>query len=459
MALFTYTTFLLLVVVIVVLCSQNVEAGKNKGPGKGNSKGAGKANSKGAGKANSKGAGKGIGKGIGKSIGKVGQKVGQKVGNKGGNKSGPNKAQPTTKPICPPNTGCQKNGGPGACWNSVATLQTQYGPWDSTDYSSIVPGSKSSGEFCGDLDVCFALDESGSMTSVNFKKEIEFVRRLVATLVERLHKDHPGEYAAWLFDQDSEGINDEVEPLTPRYDSLLTALNGVYYNGGCTNVSAGLHNCRTELTLRRPDRTKVMFLLSDGLQTVDTGNGIFVQTEEDAEVIKSAQAMKDMGIHLFVIGMHEGTACNPSLREFLKKLASKVNGKELYFELSFTAIGSIGDQITENLANTVCDSNVVPKKNETDPESTCGCSIYNAASPGACVEELLSQDVGGKTGSCLYRGCENLRWACDVLNPTDTCELIRENAWVCDPAGIVDATHCDCIYTERTRVAHLRELA
>mmetsp|Transcript_38086 Transcript_38086/g.93376 ORF Transcript_38086/g.93376 Transcript_38086/m.93376 type:complete len:380 (+) Transcript_38086:68-1207(+) len=302
------------------------------------------------------------------------------------------------------------------------------------DYASLTAPDEGS---CSSIDLCFAIDESGSLGADHFGKEITFARALVSRLVARVDKKSPSRFSAWLFDQDSSPADDQVVSLTSDFQDVLNSLNGVTYDGGCTNIIAGLKNCATELD--DTSRTRVVLLISDGGQTVDAnGDNIFKPAEEDMAVLQYADHLKAQGITVMVAGFRpRGVVSDLGYRNFMKLLASSTpTGRDLYYEFSFEAVSDAERDIAGLLSKEMCDDDILTPPSNKE----CDCSYIVNENPGVCTS-LLQEGEG--ESSCQLRECQdNGSWQCDFANPTHKCATVEFPDWRCSSAAAGDK--CDC---------------
>lgn len=106
-----------------------------------------------------------------------------------------------------------------------------------------------------DINLCFALDGSGSITSAEYLAQKRFVDFIVAITLT----PEPGNYAGVQY-------HTHVTPisfLTKNRPAFLSAVKSSQRNGGGTNMAGGLGFCIFQLLPRPEDANKVI-ILGDG---------------------------------------------------------------------------------------------------------------------------------------------------------------------------------------------------
>lgn len=112
------------------------------------------------------------------------------------------------------------------------------------------------------IDIAFILDESGSVGISNWNKMIDFVKDIVGCFQVAPDKVH---FAAVTF-----GTAGKVEFLLGQYNSqsaVNTAFDNIVYNGGATNIAAGLTSTRVNVFGPAKDRARaanIAIIIADG---------------------------------------------------------------------------------------------------------------------------------------------------------------------------------------------------
>lgn len=154
------------------------------------------------------------------------------------------------------------------------------------------------------INICFAIDGSGSISKQEFQNEINFVLDTVSVLV-----DNPVEFAATQYATS----NYEISPLTADDESFILDVNGTKRFGGYSFVVGGVNYCFSQLR-RRPDEANHIVLLGDGLSNIG------------ASAVKRADLFRYLGGTLSVVGA--GFPDN----DILLKIAG--GNKDLVYEVS-----------------------------------------------------------------------------------------------------------------------------
>ncbi len=149
---------------------------------------------------------------------------------------------------------------------------------------------------CSPLDIVIAVDESGSIGSGNWPMCVSFIRNLVNSL-------HTGPTAVQVSVIKFNHYANLQFPLnmhTCNKPDLLSAINGLTYGGGGTNIGAAINKMRLEgFSLSNGDRchaANVGVVLTDGYSS-------------STATATAAQLAKDAGIELFAIGNYYLIIC------------------------------------------------------------------------------------------------------------------------------------------------------
>lgn len=140
-------------------------------------------------------------------------------------------------------------------------------------------------------DIVFILDSSTSVTDVNFKKILAFLKDFLSDASIDSGNVRVG---AVIYSTDV-----EVQFHLNRYSSkrdILDAIDNIAYVYGSTNTYGGLHTARTQMfTAGNGDRAgvpNIIFLITDGVSNVNA----FL-------TIPEAEAIRADNIHIYAIGI------------------------------------------------------------------------------------------------------------------------------------------------------------
>lgn len=135
---------------------------------------------------------------------------------------------------------------------------------------------------CPKINVCFAIDESGSINDAEFATITETVKGIAARIEEF---DSQSAYSAVGFSRTAE----LVAPLTSDIAQFNQLLDSNENEGGTTSLAAGLNLCRDQLL--NVDEPRLIVLITDG-DDMSTPMGIDV-----------APAIKDQRITIATVGI------------------------------------------------------------------------------------------------------------------------------------------------------------
>lgn len=226
---------------------------------------------------------------------------------------------------------------------------------------------------CQELAVCFAIDESGSIGSTNFRNVISFARTTISKLADEgtqagIHHS----YAAWTFATTSSEDKDRVSALTENASYVRTRLWEATYDGGKTNIYAGVLRCGAELV--KSNKRRILILISDGKQNVDKDgdlNALLSMTN----VLKTSNNVTIITLSTFSSKIPVSERA--SLKEYLQKLSS---GPKFSFASQFNLL----DQLVPSMMVSSCNVPVTPTPTPT-PIAQC-----KVASVCFAIEDTLS---------------------------------------------------------------------
>lgn len=181
-------------------------------------------------------------------------------------------------------------------------------PFDEV-WTADIKGPGEEGSVAKNLDISFVLDSSGSMDWNDSRRlRIELSKEFVDRLGD-------ADRASVV---DFDGSAHVVSPFTEDKDVLKQALNAIDSNGG-TNIFSGmevsLNEFETIQTGDDSDRVKVMFLLTDGEDSLSISSYDVL--------LKQAQ---DMGVTIYTVGLGSVNASK------LQYIADQTHGKYYYAE-------------------------------------------------------------------------------------------------------------------------------
>jgi uncharacterized protein YegL len=236
-----------------------------------------------------------------------------------------------------------------------------------------------------ELDVIFALDNSGSM----MKNDPDFITRtVVINFLEGLAE--AVRVGMVIFDTDAR----LVQPLTgittvESAERFLEGLDTITYKGQFTNTPAGMERAVYELkTNGRREAEKVVILLTDGI--VDTGNKD--QDLESEKWLKETLTLecKKQGIRIFGIAFTEQADFR-----LMQTLAVKTDGE--YFR-AFTA-GEV-ETVFQTIDGIISTPAAAMEASPDEASATLPQAVEEPVQPAASVENAV--DVAAPNGNTLH---------------------------------------------------------
>ena len=138
----------------------------------------------------------------------------------------------------------------------------------------------------GFADIMLVLDESGSISSQDFVREENFAASVINNVMTT-----PGGARVGMVQFSSDARL--TMPFQTNKQSALTAVSQMFQRGGSTCIGCGIDLARQRFQLDpRPQATKFMIVLTDGVNNVNTGNFNSV-----------VNAAKSAGIKLIAVGV------------------------------------------------------------------------------------------------------------------------------------------------------------
>eukprot|EP00179_Madagascaria_erythrocladioides_P001687 CAMPEP_0198320742 /NCGR_PEP_ID=MMETSP1450-20131203/9607_1 /TAXON_ID=753684 ORGANISM="Madagascaria erythrocladiodes, Strain CCMP3234" /NCGR_SAMPLE_ID=MMETSP1450 /ASSEMBLY_ACC=CAM_ASM_001115 /LENGTH=582 /DNA_ID=CAMNT_0044024235 /DNA_START=94 /DNA_END=1839 /DNA_ORIENTATION=- len=316
-----------------------------------------------------------------------------------------------------------------------------------------------------EVDICFAIDESGSLGQDKFDAELDFVARMAESVEKRAWDPEVGvtpyspTFAGYLFDDNSNDA-DVVTQRTSDASGFRQKVDGAKgrYNGGATNMYAGMQRCKESLEAQ-PYKTRALVLLTDGQP--NRGVGFPSLAKIKSNLVRLGETLASHNVNVFTIGLHP--ANDPSVIDH--ELMEKMSSDPSYFStVTFEDLQSatVRNQMADSMVGSLCKPKISVNRvdalgNTTDYPSqigvntVCKCRERPATSnPNGCLNPVGS-------GLCVARDC--------VEAPTYVCDL--SGNLVCDTIGIgiekyrctsaLNSTHCPCdthpTYTVRPAAA------
>lgn len=177
--------------------------------------------------------------------------------------------------------------------------------------------------------VCFALDESGSISSTEWATQVNFVLSLA-----QLHNSYNGgraRYSAVAFE--SSPPSTLITDLTSSYAYFALKLNNYVRNSGGTNIGAGLERCQKTLIANRWCQGRTIVLLTDGFGSAPPA---------------TVDAIKTSGTSIITVGI--GSSVN------FPQLQAIASEPSCAFRTAFSALSAIpkAPETEEPIAATVC---------------------------------------------------------------------------------------------------------
>lgn len=138
-----------------------------------------------------------------------------------------------------------------------------------------------------DINLCFAIDGSGSVTPAQFQKQKDFVDLIVNILTT----DEPGNFCAVQYGTSLKAIS----PLTKKRNRFLKKLQRSKQVGGLSNVAGGLGYTGFQLRPRVEDANKVI-ILGDGFDSIGFRPKVVATQilEDDVDICAVAVGISDV---------------------------------------------------------------------------------------------------------------------------------------------------------------------
>lgn len=230
----------------------------------------------------------------------------------------------------------------------------------------------------GQAEVMLVLDESGSISSSDFQRERDFAVSVINSLMVNAGLTRMG---IVQFDDDAR----LTLPLNANRQSVINAAGNMSQRRGSTCIGCGIQLATQHLvTAGRPQTTRFMIVLTDGLNNV--------QTSTFNQVVTQA---KNNGILLLAIGV--GSSVDQNQIEFI---ASDIPGKDMSFLINdFAQLPTLVTTLTATLArpgatNVIVNVDVMPRFPAATATATAGQVQVN---PTSVVWTLPSLGAAART--------------------------------------------------------------
>mmetsp|Transcript_52749 Transcript_52749/g.129428 ORF Transcript_52749/g.129428 Transcript_52749/m.129428 type:complete len:296 (+) Transcript_52749:99-986(+) len=237
------------------------------------------------------------------------------------------------------------------------------------------------GQQCEINFVCFAFDESGSISSSEYEIQRNAILDITKELDSFLMNSVQTQYGAYGWSTSARLVSD----FTSLADFITTVSSASRSSGG-TNIASGLEACSSAMGSFAGVR--ILVLLTDGADLFST----------DQQLLDLADSIKSDGVRIVTVGIGNGVQA-----ELLEGIASAPE-----FYISPDDFDGLAGATTE-IAEQTCELAGTPSPSASPPEptnNTCPCS-----------------PKPNKT--------------CYTLRPgsTDTCEPVSCTQWSCDEDG------------------------
>ena len=204
-------------------------------------------------------------------------------------------------------------------------------PSEALDSTSQSPRPSRCIDTITNFNVCYALDESGSVTSLNYEIVKNFAVNVTRVLTTKANSNSVTFGSSVV----EFGTGATVaSPLTTNPSVTVAALQGLVYNGGGTDLTTGIRTCSSTFTAANTGEKNFIMIVTDGEP----------DSENTALAVKhSAEAQGTSIIPVFIFN---GRGSTPY--EFMEELST--NG-EVYYT-SFVGLSKIVDDMSKEVIKT-----------------------------------------------------------------------------------------------------------
>lgn len=198
------------------------------------------------------------------------------------------------------------------------------------------------GDCSNGINMCFAIDSSGSLTQEQFQQEIEWARSMGRTIDQQTGEK--SRLGAAQFGTAVVNLT-EIPSDYPVFDgSLNKAEWGTITEA--TNIGGGVSACAEQLIALNQNRPSFLFLLTDGNPNIASPDGVL---DPAAYAFISAEGAKQAGIYVLTIAIQGITGLNSTL---LQLMASTNEKGPLYFPIGSTNdLPATVDKLVDFLCN------------------------------------------------------------------------------------------------------------
>eukprot|EP00111_Clytia_hemisphaerica_P023393 TCONS_00068905-protein len=150
------------------------------------------------------------------------------------------------------------------------------------------------------VDLGFIIDASGSIGSVNFQKILQFVAKIVDAFDIRPNGTHVG--VIYYSDDAKLAFNfNKFEGDALNRENVVNEINKIVVTEGQTRIDLALKKAKEELFTEaggmRPDKPKIVLVMTDGRQT----KGEDAPDAVDLHI--ASRPLKDLGVQIFSLGI------------------------------------------------------------------------------------------------------------------------------------------------------------
>lgn len=198
------------------------------------------------------------------------------------------------------------------------------------------------GDCTNGMDMCFAIDRSGSLDQDGFLESIEWARQMGRKLDQDTEgKSHFGNV---LFGTAAVNVTDNLKDFPTFEGALNTATWGGLQEA--TNLGGGVESCAQQIISMNRSRPSFIFLLTDGNPNMPSPDGLL---DPAAYAFIAADGAKRRGIFIVSVAVTGIQGLNSTL---LQLMASTNEAGPLYFPINSTAsLPGTVDRLVDFLCN------------------------------------------------------------------------------------------------------------
>lgn len=176
------------------------------------------------------------------------------------------------------------------------------------------------------INLCFAIDKSGSLSDEKFAQEIDWARQMG----KKLDADTGSKSRLGLVLFGTDAVN--VTEVPDEYEKFDAALNGATWGGikEATNLGGGVSACAEQLIALNQNRPSFIMTLTDGNPNIESPDGVL---DPAAYSFIAAEGAKTAGIYMVSVAVTGIQGLNSTL---LQLMASTNEAGPLYFPIDST---------------------------------------------------------------------------------------------------------------------------